>query len=527
MGPEWRGRRRSVAAVRSALKWVGGLVVLSAAGGIACNDLSNDCELNLSCPGVGGTDTTTGTGDTGTTTGTGGTGTTTGTAGGGGSSGEPGLGNLGDPCNDVAALACQGHAQKSQLICGPDKIWASNGTCDGDTLCDTATGVGQGTCKPIVELCVGKSPGDPLCDRQKSVKCGPDLVTTEELETCVNQTCVGGSCEGDCAQGQTRCMGNTPQSCDAGGAWENAGPCAAETPVCIGGTCVTPPSCGGLAATCGLAGDESCCAITVVPGGTYNRSNDPSYPATVSDFRLDRFEITVGRFRKFVEAYPGSKPAEGAGAHPLIAGSGWDAAAWDGTLASTPATLKTAVKCNATFQTWTDAAGENERLPMNCITWYEAFAFCAWDGGRLPTEAEWNYAAAGGNDQREYPWSSPPSSTTLNNTYAVYNCTGDRSAAGNCTFTDILNVGSKPPGDAKWGQADLAGGVSEWNLDWYANPYAITICMNCASLTNPPFPVLRGGSWDNDASGLLSSKRDASAPTYRVPLLGSRCARTP
>ena len=55
------------------------------------------------------------------------------------------------------------------------------------------------------------------------------------------------------------------------------------------------------------------------------------------------------------------------------------------------------------YQTWT---ANNDNLPMNCITWFEAFAFCIWDGGRLPTELEWNYAAAGGSSQNVYPCSA-------------------------------------------------------------------------------------------------------------------------
>jgi formylglycine-generating enzyme required for sulfatase activity len=53
-----------------------------------------------------------------------------------------------------------------------------------------------------------------------------------------------------------------------------------------------------------------------------------------------------------------------------------------------------ALKCQM-VPSWTDTAGANEALPMNCLTWYAAFAFCVWDGGFLPTEAEWNYAATG------------------------------------------------------------------------------------------------------------------------------------
>jgi formylglycine-generating enzyme required for sulfatase activity len=287
----------------------------------------------------------------------------------------------------------------------------------------------------------------------------------------------------------------------------------------------TPPSCRGFAAICGPSGDESCCTSLPVPGGTFYRSYDNvtyvsmSHPATVADFYLDKYQITVGRFRQFVNAGTGtqaSPPASGAGAHPLIAGSGWDLA-WNANLSADAAALKASLKCSATDQTWTDTAGANESQPQNCMDWYTAFAFCAWDGGRLPTEAEWNYAAAGGSEQRAYPWSIPPTSTTIDDSYAVY-------CGSSCSGTQ--NVGSKSPkGDGKWGQADLAGNLWEWTLDWlgsYQSP-----CSNCADLIDMSADsrVVRGGRFYGKAPELLSSYRGSAVPAIRNHYIGSRCAR--
>jgi formylglycine-generating enzyme required for sulfatase activity len=286
---------------------------------------------------------------------------------------------------------------------------------------------------------------------------------------------------------------------------------------CIGSVC-SAASCSGLAATCGPSANESCCTSELVPGGPppYNRSNNALYPATVSDFYLDRFEITVGRFRKFVEAgkgtqAAGSAPDDGEGAHPLIAGSGWDPA-WNTNLTANTAALRSAVKCVGT--TWTDAAGANEKRPMTCITWYEAFAFCAWDGGRVPTEAEWNYAAAGGIAQRLYPWGS----TAPDDSYAVY------FPGSGATAKD---VGTKSPkGDGLWGLADLAGNVSEWNLDFYVDPYPKP-CADCANLVPSVSRIIRGGSHQVAASNLLSSYRGDVGPWGRGDHIGARCARSP
>jgi formylglycine-generating enzyme required for sulfatase activity len=263
-----------------------------------------------------------------------------------------------------------------------------------------------------------------------------------------------------------------------------------------------------------------------VPGGTFNRSydgvdfTDPSYPATLSDFYLDKYEITVGRFRNFVNAGMGTQakpPAEGDGAHPLIADSGWSSM-WNRSLPADTTGLKAAVSASCGFTaTWTDTLEGNESMPVNCLDWYIAFAFCAWDEGRLPTEAEWNYAASGGSEQRYYPWSDPATSTTIDDSYVVY-------CGGTCS---IPNVGSKSPkGDGKWGQSDLAGSMWEWTLDLYADPYSISPCNDCADVTVGYARVARGGYFDGRESGLRSANRENNDPVFRSSGIGARCARS-
>jgi len=300
----------------------------------------------------------------------------------------------------------------------------------------------------------------------------------------------------------------------------------------------TPPgdnsSCTRLPATCGANANDSCCSSPEVAGGMYLRSYDAagsgtmSFPAMISTFRFDRYEITVGRFRAFVQAGQGTQdtpPAAAAGEHPNLTGSGWNAS-WGAKLVATTAALVAAVKCDAVFQTWTDAPAGNETRPINCITWYEAMAFCIWDGGFLASEAEWNYAAAGGAEQRAYPWSSPASSLSIDDTRTSYldggSCVGDGMPA--CTLTDLIAVGTKPAGDGLWTHADLAGNVQEWGFD-YGNAYQLP-CVDCASLDVADVRVVRGGNFRTAATSARTGRRGSLPPENRYPDVGARCARS-
>src|SRR5262249_32553261 len=150
---------------------------------------------------------------------------------------------------------------------------------------------------------------------------------------------------------------------------------------------------------------------------------------------------TVGRFRQFVMAGQGTQanpPAAGGGAHPGIPNTGWDPA-WNSYLVASTSVLTTIIKCNAMYGTWTDTPSGNENRPIVCIDWFEAPAFCGWDGGYLPTEAESMYAASGGSLQRAFPWSSPPTDLTLDCAHANYGGASWPTTA--CVAAGANNVG--------------------------------------------------------------------------------------
>ncbi len=310
--------------------------------------------------------------------------------------------------------------------------------------------------------------------------------------------------------------------------------CVGDKPVCANGSCVVPRSCVGLTENCGTTLNGPCCVQDKVAGDSFNRDYDdeldPVRGATVSTFSLDRMEVTVGRFRGFVQAGGGTKvapPAVDSGENPGAPGSGWKAAFTDA-LVGTKVALVEGLSCDDTFQTWVDdgTASSNENRPINCVTWYEAFAFCIWDGGRLPTEAEWNFAAAGGDQQRVYPWSSPASSTTLSAAHASYyvdsvkQCFGD--GKNGCLLADIVVAGSKS-GAGAFGARELAGNVGEWVFDYHADSY-VSPCVDCANLDVSAYRSVRGGAFGSDSDAIKVTSRDYQLPTKRSSELGFRCA---
>jgi sulfatase modifying factor 1 len=377
---------------------------------------------------------------------------------------------------------------------GDSAMDGADSTVDSNDAAETAADTAMDACSTMT------------CTTPPAAGCAS---TTSRRTYASTGTCSGGTCS----------YAPTDTACPAG-------------EICSGGVC-SPPSCaGGL--TCGTV---SCCESKSIPAGTFPMGRattgpeadactgwasadcpppadeQPEHTVTVSSLRLDTFEVTVGRMRKFVAGYPGNKPAAGAGAHPLIAGSGWQSA-WDPKLPVSLVDLKTALKCELGF-TWTDAAGTTENRPINCVDWYLAFAFCAWDGGRLPTEAEWEYAAAGGSENRVLPWGNTAPSSSL----ASYGCITPSSCP-------LPAVGNTPLGVSRWGQHDLGGSVWEWNLDWSAS-YTAAPTTNPAQLATGSDRVWRGGAFLHPSERLRAAARGALVPEIEIAVSGVRCARNP
>lgn len=347
---------------------------------------------------------------------------------------------------------------------------------------------------------------------------------------CASGGCVDGRCrltDGepctynvDCASGACSngfCLISEGKPCTVGGA-------ACATGSCLGDRC-TSPSCASLGNMCGLKFKESCCASVAIPGGTFSRDNNPTYSAKISEFRMDRFEVTVARFRAFLAAYNTYSVPQGGGAQPANASSGWNKIIFSPQLPLTADNAKKDItSCGAT-STWVDQSDPHDTLPINCVDWYMAFAFCIWDGGRLPTEAEWNYVAAGGSQQRVYPWLLASDPIDIDAAHTVYDCNGSGLDDG-CIFDDILPIGSKSPlGDGRWGIADLSGNMYEWTYDAFKSTYPAS-CTDCAEVNDlATSRTRRGGSWTDNADAAKTVTRASFDAGSGDQQGGFRCVR--
>lgn len=209
----------------------------------------------------------------------------------------------------------------------------------------------------------------------------------------------------------------------------------------------------------------------------------PLRQVTVSSFYIDRTEVTVGAYARCAALHR---------CEPLPLGEG--ARRFD-----------------------------RPELPASMVTFAEAQAYCAFRGGRLPTEAEFERAARGETGRR-YPWGNLYNSRAANHGRLAW--TQSDASDG---YAELARVGSFPSGRTPDGILDLAGNVAEWVEDRYAPAYSETDVRDPrgpAPTAAGPARVIRGGSYESGAAWLRGAARAAADPGVRRPTIGFRCART-
>ena len=246
---------------------------------------------------------------------------------------------------------------------------------------------------------------------------------------------------------------------------------------------VIQPVRGGVDAVVNGTAVVSAISSTVyIPEGTFQMGNNngpdeekPQHDVHLSAYEIDRFEVTVGQFRDFVNASQRKTSAEGD--HQPIT------------------------------RTWhIDDAPDRWENPVRFVSWWDADAYCHWVGKRLPTEAEWEYAARG-NDLRQYPW-------------------GNDFDAARVPSGDTSPVGFHTSGVSPFGLYDMAGNVWEWTDDWFDPLY-----YKSSDPNNPHPPknsdqkTIRGGGFNSSPDDLRVTRRIHNFPTTYHPDVGFRCVK--
>lgn len=451
-------------------------------------------------------------------------------------------------CQDDVAMRCasDGSGWDEVEVCSGSKPVCLEetgmcGTCSvGDRQCQ---GDSLRTCEDdrTWDLGVQCRDATPQCFNKACRACDPTEGNGRSCDGNTSRVCVDGDwvedeeCSGDtpicspstgrcaCAEGTLRgeyaCIGGTGREACIGGAWQPVEECGGWP--CVGGTtCYRPPSCEGMVDT--QCEGYPCCARITLPAisafpmgeGATSAGAGPEHNVKLSAFSLDKFEVTVGRFRAFIEDF--TIPEEGAGQSPNPEDLGWDPE-WDARLST-----ENFGNCEDPHLTWTSSPGANEEKPMNCLTWPMAYAFCIWDGGRLPTEVEWEAAAAGGTENRPFPWGSASPTCDLAN---INSCFGTPHA-----------VGQHPTGDARWGHSDMAGNLWEHVRDHMDPDFYDTTTARRPDAVNVTVVadqegvrVVKGGNHSFPESSALAYARDStdfnSLADHRYS--GVRCARAP
>ena len=258
-----------------------------------------------------------------------------------------------------------------------------------------------------------------------------------------------------------------------------------------------------------------------IPAGTFLMGTDQGFPfegpphrVSVSSFWLDRYEVTNRQFRVFAQETNHRTEAESYG--------------WSGVFSEKDESWRP-----VTGASWRHPTGPGSSIedrldhPVVQLSWNDAVAYARWAGKRLPTEAEWEWAARGGSDQGPFPWGADlnPGKQHMANLWQGFFPLRHEVLDG---FRTTAPVGSFPANG--YGLYDMAGNVWEWTRDWYRNDYY----RHSNGARDPAGPakgserVIRGGSWMcsvNYCQGYRVAARQKTAPDSGLTNLGFRCAR--
>lgn len=229
-----------------------------------------------------------------------------------------------------------------------------------------------------------------------------------------------------------------------------------------------------------ITGNDGAPAV-LVPAGNFIRGDDGESPRReiyLDAFYIDRYEVTTGRYAKFLAATGASRPPDD-----------WESL---------------------------DPKSGDE-LPVVGVDWNDASAYCRWAGRRLPTESEWEKAARG-TDARRYPWGDI--SPTLDQ--ANFQNTSPEAYDGG-----LSKVGSHPAGRSPFGVHDLAGNAGEWVSDWYSESFPVGDVRIPKGPDTGTDRVVRGGGRFDSPDRLVATKRYHGPPDLRADDIGFRCARDP
>jgi formylglycine-generating enzyme required for sulfatase activity len=214
------------------------------------------------------------------------------------------------------------------------------------------------------------------------------------------------------------------------------------------------------------------------------RANEsPIHNVCLSAFKMNVYEVTNAQYKACVDAASCTAPGDSS------------------------SNTRSSYYGNATY----------DNYPVIYVDWDQSKSFCQWTGGRLPTEAEWEYAVRGGLSGKRYPWGDDAPTCTLGATNGVQN--------GMCSPQDTIAVGSFAPNG--YGLYDMAGNVWEWVNDWFSDTY-----YSSSPTQDPQGPssgsdrVLRGGCWGiSDPFNIRASVRGSNVQTYEWKYYGFRCVR--